>query len=74
MRYVKIEFPMGVLSAVTAEYALDRAGVKQCRRGTAVIALSDMHNTKVVANVTAENKGYEVEPTQGDIDFLNNKG
>lgn len=75
MRYIKIEFPLGVLSATTAEYALEREGVKQARRETAVIALSNMHNKNTITNIMVENDGFERdEPTQDDIDFLINRG
>lgn len=70
MNYRKIEHNE-LLNAVGTEYALDKACVKQIRRGNAVIALSNMHNKKLITNTMAENKGYEVEPTQDDIDMLN---
>lgn len=72
MRILKIEHK-ALLDAVATEYDLYNAAVKQIRLGSAVIALSNMHNTNTIQNVIADNKGFEVKPTKDDIEALNNK-
>ena len=72
MRYIKIEHNLGEESAINCANALREAGVKQARRGAAVLALSTMHNAHVIINIMVDNYGFErEEPSQADIDYLN---
>lgn len=70
MRFVKLQFKNEIDSA-SACVDLALARVKCKRLGSAVIALSNMHNTNQITDISVDNEGYSIEPNQFDIDALN---